>query len=62
MTVGSMGRTLAAVAVGLLSLQPSMAWARRPKPNACPGGVFTFAPADAAALEQAIGHRPRRLR
>ena len=55
MTVGSMGRTLAAVAVGLLRLQPSMAWARRPKPNACPGGVFTFAPADAAALEQAIG-------
>src|SRR4029450_5789812 len=55
MTGGSMGRPLAAVAVALSSLVPSMAWARRPKPPACPGGVFTFAPADAAALEQAIG-------
>jgi hypothetical protein len=55
MTLGSMGRTLAALAVGLTSLVPSVAWASRPKPQACPGGVFTFAPADAAALEQLIG-------
>jgi hypothetical protein len=55
MTVGKRVRTLAALAVGLASLAPSVAWARRPKPQACPGGVFTFAPADAAALEQAIG-------
>ena len=55
MRVGSMGRTLAAVAVGLLSLAPSLAWAKKPKPHACPGGVFTFAPADAAAIEGAIG-------
>ena len=55
MTVGSMVRTLAAVAVVLATLDPSIAWARKPKPRACPGGVFTFAAADAAAIEQAIG-------
>ena len=55
MRVGSLGRTLAAVVVGLLSLAPSLAWAKKPKPHACPGGVFTFAPADAAAIEGAIG-------
>lgn len=55
MRVGSTGRTLAAVALALGGLVSSPAWAKKPKPNPCPGGVFTFAPADAAALEQAIG-------
>ena len=56
MSAGAIGRMLVVVAVGVLLVPPSLAWAKKkPKPRACAGGVFAFAAADAAALEEAIG-------